>query len=150
MNQIKEFIMAVQTDAAFDEKIHALLQDGKITELLEAAEQKGFSITETDLREYREGKGVDNELPEEALENIAGGNSGLPDGSYGNPFISEECWFLGVHNKHASYILCERLGCKKIANSKKDGVGWHRCKCWGTGRCRRSHHDNNTVECGIL
>jgi len=137
MNPMKEFITAVQTDAAFDEEIHALLQDGRITELLEAAARKGFIITETDLRAHIDGKFTKEELSEEALEGIAGGSG---DGTFSSPYISDGCWF--IEEKRVERNLCSRLVCKKgvLAIGKE---AWYQCHCWGTSRCRdKEHHVN--------
>jgi len=146
MEQMKEFITAVQTDAAFDQEIHSLLGEGKIAELLEAATQKGFSITESDLREHLENKGAGNELPEEALENIAGGSrSDNSDGTAYKPYTSETCWFLsGLFNKSK----CARLSCKGKTFVDSTGRGpWYQCCCWGTSNCiDKIHHKDHACE----
>jgi len=143
MNPMKEFITAVQTDAAFDKEIHSLLREGKIAEVVEAAARKGFVITEADLREHLENKGAGNELPEEALENIAGGaRSDDSDGTAFKPYTSETCWFLsGLFDKSK----CARLTCIGKTWVGTEGAGpWYRCSCWGTSNCvDKNHHKDH-------
>ena len=143
MEQMKLFIEAIETDNAFSEEIHALLQEGKITELLEAAARKGFSITEADLREYMEGNSRE-ELPEESLEGISGGSQG--NGTISSPFTSESCWYL--RGESNSIFHCKRISCKAVVLDDPYGQhplkgDWYQCSCWGTPRCVNSRHHVN-------
>jgi len=129
MNPMNEFITAIETDAAFEEKIHAGWGEGKISEVVEAAAQKGFTITEADLREQMDNRNKSEELSEDALEEISGGSGGA--GTISNPYTSETCWFLGgILNKRD----CFRLSCK----AKVNGV-YLQCCCWGQ-RCYKNQH----------
>jgi len=132
---MNEFITAIETDAEFNEEIHALLGDGKIAKIVEAAAKKGFAITEAALQEHLESRV--KELPEEALENIAGG-AAESDGSMSSPHTSESCWFI---KKPGSVSLngCFRLSCKAKCHGAS-GYMWYQCNCWGTPRCTWNKH----------
>jgi len=141
MEYMKSFIAAIETDAEFNEEIHALLGDGKVAEVVEAAIRKGFTITEGGLQEYFEGR--INELPEDELENVTGGSSGTgeTDGTVNNPHISKTCWFL---RRPLTETFCARLGCKKECNV--EGVtAWYLCSCWGTSRCVNYRHHKDSA-----
>ena len=138
MEQMKLFLNAIETDAAFDEEIHALIAEGKITEIVEAAARKGFTITETQFREHMDNRSGREELSEEALEDIAGGSSS-GNGTYGNPYVSIGCWLITSRTVGTDYP-CERIVCKKHVSDGEQGSGWYRCKCWGTGDCVKQLH----------
>jgi len=138
MNPMKEFITAVQTDAEFNEEIHALQDDGKMSAIIEAAARRGFTITKTDFCNYLDNRHTTEELSEEHLENVVGGSQG--NGSGSNPFVSDSCWFFQEPTYEGHPHMCRRLSCKKPV--REDGVYfvWYQCHCYGTSNCIGKRH----------
>ena len=138
MEQINLFIEAIETDSAFGEEIHALTKDGKFTEVIKAAAQKGFTITEAELREHlvvegaETGNSASGELTEEDLENVAGGQ-----GDYDNPYRSLTCWFKAP----GDFNRCDRISCTKLVEISLLKFRWFKCSCHGTPACvDKVHH----------
>jgi len=140
---MKSFITAIETDAEFNDEIHSLLRDGKITEVVEAAAKKGYTITEADLREHLEGNGAkvgrkaSEVLTEEALENVAGGESSLFQ-----PRISETCWFMTGFTGAKG---CIRFSCKAQVIIGFGRTEWYQCSCYGTSNCVDGQHHTNSA-----
>ena len=135
MKQWKDLILALETDAALNEEFYILLKDGKIAEIVDAAARKGFTITETELREYLGDGGTKTEknpsevLTEEALESVAGGT---------NYTVSKSCWFLGGSGDPNR---CTRWICYKTVQLQVLKFETQQCYCYGTSRCvDKMHH----------
>ena len=132
MEQMKSFIAAIETDVEFNEEIHSLLKDGKITEIVQSAARKGFIITEADLREQLEAKGTETGestngvIKEEALENVAGGQ-----GSFGMSPCNSECSFNAGYKEAIKFIN----GVQRTSCLSPLGIKCIHCGCRGTDRC---------------
>jgi len=132
MEQMKAFIAEIETDVEFNKEINSLLKDGKVTEIVQLAARKGFTITEDDLREQLAAKGTETGestngvLEEEALENVAGGHS--------SSGVHLGCNLKCVYSPNSQEIKVIE-GIQYINCFSPLGINCLHCGCRGTNRC---------------
>jgi len=136
MNQIKGFITALQNDIESGKEFSSLLLNENFAEIIKMAAQKGFAITEAELRGHIEGKGASGELSEDALEDVTGGFLQRGDTPF-NTIESQTCWYSGGADG-----MCNNSCIKMCFDDFQPGMfgKWFHCVCHKTRRCVDNKH----------
>ena len=102
MEHIQKMIKAMSDDAGLRDEISGLVQSGDISDIVEAANKRGYDFDDADWQEYADWSNKLNvnkeskQISPDELEDVAGGG-GIPEPDLGN--MPGECWFYGVDRK---------------------------------------------------
>jgi len=126
MEQLNAFMEKAKSDNELTEKLNTLAEKGAgADEYIKIAAEYDFTITEDDFEKANKA----NELSEEQLEDVAGGDDG--------GWVRHSCcWFTPTGNRtkdgNSTLVQCNS-SCKNLFTG-------YMCSCHGTYMCRNKWH----------